>query len=231
MLRGIRPSRPSPAIVVSIVALVAAIAGTAVAEVATTARLDKKEKKKVKKIARKQANKQIDARLPFGTDDIADGAVNAAKIQNGSLGTGEFSSSIPTARVTRSTNQSIPEGQSRSLALDTERWDTANMHSGTNISRLTAPATGIYEVSAQVDWAGNTTSRGMVLRKNGVTDIALDLSPPGGPRPQEVSVQARLRAGDYVEARVSQSGPGALNVVKFGEFSPEFWMTWLAPGP
>jgi phosphopantothenate synthetase len=220
MLRGIRPSRPSPA-----------IAGTAVAEVATTARLDKKEKKKVKKIARKQANKQIDARLPFGTDDIADGAVNAAKIQNGSLGTGEFSSSIPTARVTRSANQSIPNGQTRSLGFDTERYDTANMHSGANISRLTAPATGIYEVSAQVDWAGNTAQRTMSLRKNGVTVIALDISPPGDTRPQEVSVQTRLRAGDFVEARVGHTSGSALNVVKLGEISPEFWMTWLTPGP
>ena len=227
MMSGTRASRPSPAFIVAIVALVAALAGTAVAEVATTARLDKKEKKKVRKIARKM----VDARFPIEGSEIADSAITNAKVADGSLGTAEFSSSIPTARVTRSANQSIPAGQSRSLVFNSERYDTVNMHSGVNPSRLTAPVTGIYEVTAQVDWAGNTASRGLTLRKNGVTIIALDISSPGAPRPQEASVQARLRAGDYVEARVSHTQASALNVVKFGEISPEFWMTWVAPGP
>jgi hypothetical protein len=246
MLRGIRPSRPSPAIVVAIVALVAAIAGTAVAEVATTARLDKKEKKKVKKIARKQANKQIDARLPFGTDDIADGAVsgakiangavNAAKVQNGALGTGEFSSSIPAAHVTRTAAQSIPSGFTTTLAFNTERYDTANMHSNaTNNSRLTAPVTGIYAVTAQVEWAGNVNGgRAIFLEKNGPAPIASDNEPPSPvdvPVIQELTTQVRLQAGDFVRAVVDQGSGGALDVIKDPESTPEFSMTWLAPGP
>jgi hypothetical protein len=244
MLRGIRPSRPSPAIVVAIVALVAAIAGTAVAEVATTARLDKKEKKKVKKIARKQANKQIDARLPFGTDDIADGAVsrakladgavNAAKIQDGALGTGEFSSSIPAAHVTRAANQSIPSGTDTALAFNTERYDTAAMHSNaTNNSRLTAPVTGIYAVTAQVEWDANMSgSRSVALEKNGMEPIArTNAVPPGVPLDQEVSTEVRLQAGEFVRAVVGQDSGGALNVTKDPEYTPEFSMTWLAPGP
>jgi hypothetical protein len=57
-------------------------------------------KKKVKKIAKKQANTQIDARLPWGTGDIADGAVtgekiadnavNGAKIEDDSIGRAEL---------------------------------------------------------------------------------------------------------------------------------------------
>jgi hypothetical protein len=246
MLRGIRPSRPSPAIVVAIVALVAAIAGTAVAEVATTARLDKKEKKKVKKIARKQANKQIDARLPFGTDDIADsavsgakiadGAVNAAKVQDGALGTGEFSSSIPAAHVTRNTAQSIPSGFTTTLAFNTERYDTANMHSNaTNNSRLTAPVTGIYAVTAQVQWESVPPPgvRDITLEKNGVVPIArvnADQTTEVPPA-QEVTTQVRLRAGDFVRALVGHSDAGAVDVEKDPDSTPEFSMTWLAPGP
>jgi hypothetical protein len=247
MLRGIRPSRPSPAIVVAVVALVAAIAGTAVAEVATTARLDKKEKKKVKKIARKQANKQIDARLPFGTDDIADGAVsgakiangavNAAKVQNGALGTGEFSSSIPAAHVTRTAAQSIPSGFTTTLAFNTERYDTANMHSNaTNNSRLTAPVTGIYAVTAQVEWAPDTDGiREVALEKNGTVPIARVNAVQSSEVPpvQEVTTEVRLQAGEFVRAVVGQdnSGAVALNVTKDPEYTPEFSMTWLAPGP
>jgi hypothetical protein len=237
MLRGIRPSRPSPAIVVAIVALVAAIAGTAVAEVATTARLDKKEKKKVKKIARKQANMQIDARLPLGTDDIADGAVNAAKVQNGALGTGEFSSSIPAAHVTRTAAQSIPSGFTTTLAFNTERYDTANMHSNaTNNSRLTAPVTGIYAVTAQVEWAPDTDGiREVALEKNGTVPIARANAVQSSEVPpvQEVTTEVRLQAGEFVRAVVGQdnSGAVALNVTKDPEYTPEFSMTWLAPGP
>jgi hypothetical protein len=245
MLRGIRPSRPSPAIVVAIVALVAAIAGTAVAEVATTARLDKKEKKKVKKIARKQANKQIDARLPFGTDDIADGAVSGAKladgavsgakVQNGALGTGEFSNSIPAARVTRTADQSIPSGFATPLAFNAERYDTANMHSNaTNSSRLTAPVTGIYAVSAQVEWAPDATGiREVTVEKNGTVPVAIANGVPSSvPFDQVVSTEVRLQAGDFVRAVVEQdSGTPALNVNRDPEYTPEFSMTWLAPGP
>jgi hypothetical protein len=58
-MRRLRYARPSPALIVAVVALVAALAGSAVAEQATTSI----SKQKTKKIARKQADKQIDARL------------------------------------------------------------------------------------------------------------------------------------------------------------------------
>jgi hypothetical protein len=228
----------SPTILVAIFALVAALAGTAVAEKATTARLDKKEKKKVKKIARKQANKQINKRLPWGTDDIADGAVNAAKVQNGALGTGEFSSSIPAAHVTRTAAQSIPSGFVTPLAFNAERYDTANMHSNaTNNSRLRAPVTGIYAVTAQVEWEPEILGdRSVALEKNGVENPiarANQVSPDAEAPPilQEVTTQVRLQAGDFVRALVEQGTGGPLSVVKDPDSTPEFSMTWLAPGP
>ena len=79
-----RPSKPSPALLVAVVALVAALGGGAVAGVAVTA-LNKQEKKQVAKIAKKQAKKQVDRKLPLGTEGIADGAVTAAKLAEGAV--------------------------------------------------------------------------------------------------------------------------------------------------
>ena len=66
-MRRLRHSRPSPALIVAVIALVGALAGSAVAEQATTSI----SKKKTKKIAKNQANKQIDLRLPIGADELA----------------------------------------------------------------------------------------------------------------------------------------------------------------
>jgi hypothetical protein len=72
-MSSLRRSRPSPAIVVAVVALVAALAGTAVAAdpLATTS----VSKKKTKKIAKKQANKAVDAfaaaTFPIGGAELA----------------------------------------------------------------------------------------------------------------------------------------------------------------
>jgi hypothetical protein len=69
----LRRSRPSPALIVAVVALVAALAGTAVAAdpLATTS----VSKKKTKKIAKKQANKAVDAfaaaTIPIGGAELA----------------------------------------------------------------------------------------------------------------------------------------------------------------
>lgn len=71
-----RISRPSPALIVAVVALVAALAGTAIAD--PGASTSKITKSKVKKIA----NKQINKRLPWKTNDIADNAVTTGKIAN-----------------------------------------------------------------------------------------------------------------------------------------------------
>src|SRR5918994_2786159 len=72
-MRRLKHARPSPALVVAVVALVAALAGTAVAAdpLATTS----VSKKKTKKIAKKQANKAVDAfaeaTFPIGGSELA----------------------------------------------------------------------------------------------------------------------------------------------------------------
>ncbi len=89
--------RVSPPLVVAGLALVAALAGTAVAAdpVATTS-AKKVTKKKVKKIADKIANREIDDRLPWQTDDLADRAVTSAKLAGGAVTTGKLEDSAVT---------------------------------------------------------------------------------------------------------------------------------------
>jgi len=70
--------RNSPVLLVAALALVAAVAGTAVAGPTADTSVSKKKTKKI-------ANKEIDKRLPLGTDDIADGAVTEEKIEGGLL--------------------------------------------------------------------------------------------------------------------------------------------------
>ena len=176
---------------------------------------------------------------------IAGSAVNGAKIADRSLGTAEFANSIPVAKVYRNANQSIPNSAYVPLAFGQERYDTDNMHStSTNNSRIQAPVEGIYQLSASVQWSANSTgTRNLFLVKNGSTPhdcntetcLIIDDQRPGEiskPIFQHVSTVARLDKGDYVEAVVYQSiTSGNLNVISQPEHSPEFSMTWLAPGP
>jgi hypothetical protein len=164
---------------------------------------------------------------------LGNGAVNAAKVLNGSLGTNEFSSSIPAARVTNSSDQAIDPAAT--LAFNTELYDTASMHGSANNSRLTAPVTGVYAITAQIDWEADSTGadRAATLRKNGGSTISFDdRSPdPANETVVNLTTQALLQAGDFIAVDVSQSSGTPVDVLGNGDYTPEFSMTWLAPGP
>jgi hypothetical protein len=228
-----RIARPSPTIVIAVVALVAALGGSAVAGVATSA-LSKKDKKQVKRIARNQATKQVDGQFPVDGSQIAGGAVTGGKLANGAVGTAKFSRSIPAARVTRTAAQTIPSGTTTTLRFDSERYDTAGLHgNGAANSRLRAPVDGVYEITANVSWeqSDEGTLRELFLVASDSGRIAsVDSASTAVPFRQEVTTQARLDAGDYVEAQVFHASPTEIDVEKSDQFSPEFSMTWLAPG-
>ena len=171
----------------------------------------------------------------LAAQDLRANSVGSSEVTNGSLGTGEFSRSIPAARVTRGSAQSIPDSLNTSLAFDQERYDAGGVHNATNNSRLTAPVTGIYAVTAQFTWGGSAGagSRFAGLMKNGSTLIARSQELPGDDD-ENVTTQVRLAAGDYVEVQVLQTSGGSLSVTANGlaqQITPEFSMTWLAPGP
>ena len=173
----------------------------------------------------------------LSSSDIGTDAVGSAEVANGSLGTAEFAGSIPAARVTRTVNQGILNDDETALNFNSERYDTAGMHSNsTNLSRLTAPVDGIYLVTAQVQWDVNGFGpRTLAIRRNGTVALARDRRVPGTDSVNAPAVNlttvARLAAGDFVEAEVFQESGGNLSVLRVGEESPEFTMTWLAPGP
>jgi hypothetical protein len=166
--------------------------------------------------------------------DLRSDSVGGGEVIDGSLGTSELSSEIPAARVTNSAEESTLHSIGESLLFDSVRYDTAGMHATETSSRLTAPVKGIYAVSASVVWSSDPDGTRFVgLKKNGDTWIAMQTQPAvaGAPTDQEVSHQVLLQAGDYLEVRAHQSSGGPLAVIKFNATSPEFAMTWLAPGP
>jgi hypothetical protein len=172
--------------------------------------------------------------------DIAAGAVGSSEVVDESLGTAEFASSIPAVRVTRTTNQGVLNDTGTSLNFNSERYDTAGMHSNTsNLSRLTAPVTGIYAVTVAFKWQNQAFASGrrlFVLRKNGATEVGIEevspsVNPNGGPD-VNFATMLRLAAGDFIEAQVVQNSGGTLPIIASqGENGPNFSMTWLAPGP
>ncbi|MGH2428163.1 MAG: hypothetical protein ACRDGV_04645 [Candidatus Limnocylindria bacterium] len=168
--------------------------------------------------------------------DVALDTLSGEHIADGSLGTDELAGSIPAARVTHTTSQSIhAETALTALSFNTERYDTANMHDPASDTELTAPVDGIYAITAQVAWEGNSTGHRLVgFRVDGSRFIAFErVQPVSQGTNQEVTTQAHLQAGEAVQAVVSQtnSTDAALDIFALPEWTPEFSMTWLAPGP
>jgi hypothetical protein len=157
-------------------------------------------------------------------------------IGDGAVGTTELSPSIPAARVTNSTDVDVGDATELDLPFDTERYDTAGMHDAGFNSRLTAPVSGIYAVTAQIAWVFNGSGiRQLALLANDNSIIANEIVPPT-PSPDDtfeaLTTQVRLQAGEYVEARVFQTSGGSLQAERVpDQAAPEFAMTWLAPGP
>jgi hypothetical protein len=135
------------------------------------------------------------------------------------------------ARVYNSVNISlVTSGAAQALTFDSERYDDANFHStSVNTSRLTIPATGRYQIGANVRFANNVTGwRQLLLQVNGVTligDIVVGANAGGAVTSLVLpGVDWAFTAGDYIEILATQTSGGALNVVAFPSFSPEFWI-------
>jgi hypothetical protein len=221
--------RPSPATLLSIIAIVLAVTGTAAAGVATISSLDKQEKKQTRKIAQSEIAKAA----PGLSVASATKAGTADTVPNGSLGTAKFASSIPAVHVTRTDDQTIPADTDTAIEYDSERYDTAGLHdNATNNTRLTAPVAGIYQVTAQINWETVLAPRELLVRMNGSTQIAKTRDAVVDQSAQTVTTQVRLEAGDYLETLVFQeTGGPSVDIDKTQEYSPEFSMTWIAPGP
>jgi hypothetical protein len=126
-MRRLGISPPPPALIVGVIALVAALAGTAVAERAGTS-----AKAVTKKKAKSIANDQIDARLPWGSEEIADGAVTNGKLADGAVTTAKIGAGAVRASKlgTITVRQSSPE---TSLAAGTGDRASVSCNAGERI--------------------------------------------------------------------------------------------------
>ncbi len=185
------------------------------------------------------------APLAVGTGKIADQAVNSSKVDDGSLtgldlapgsiSTDLFAATNPAARVTNTAAQSIPDTTDTFLIWDNVRYDSDALFNGGDPTKLTAPVSGVYAVTAQVIWAPDTAGQRQVelLVNNDANPFALTVGSPSGTGvqlSQTATTQLLLQQGDFVTVRVRQTSGSPLNVTKTGAASPEFSMTWLAPG-
>lgn len=240
--------RPSPALVVACLALFVAGAGSATAARDLIGGKQIKngsiELKDLSKKARKALRRGAKAgkRGPAGSDAQFNGAAAGGDLTgaypNPSIAAGAITptkiGNVPAARVFNTANESFNSGLEDFVTFNSERFDTAGLHSTTaNTQRLTAPIAGVYLVSGSAVWFGNDTGmRRLGIRLNGALPIAADAKgTPGGGFATEhaVSTTYALAAGDWVELRAVQTSGAPLSLAASQPQSPEFSITWLGP--
>ena len=153
-------------------------------------------------------------------------------LANGSVGVSKFGT-IPAARATTNLTQSIPNGSVADVTLNTEAFDTANLHDNvTNNQRLTAPVAGVYQITGNVRWATNNTGTRFLdisASSGGRIASVWANATTGNPTDQSISATFALAAGASVLLEVFQDSGGALNLVKNGTDDPNLSMVWIGP--
>lgn len=137
------------------------------------------------------------------------------------------------ARVLNSANITLTTGVLKLLTFDSERYDNDTIHStSTNTGRLTTQTEGYYTIVGNARWAANATGqRFLDIKLNGTTFIgiqSLDTTTGGFPAVTVTTTIYFLSVGDYVELHAFQNSGGNLDVVNFGNYSPEFMMHRMA---
>lgn len=136
------------------------------------------------------------------------------------------------AKVRNSSNQTISTATVTSINLNTEIWDTDNMHdNSTNNSRLTANTAGIYLVIGEVSWESNASgSRVLRIYLNGDKMIADNIveSSKSLVTAQITSVIVSMKANDYVEMKVYQDSGTNRTIIAYDYRSPYFMIQKIA---
>ena len=138
------------------------------------------------------------------------------------------------ARAHNNANQAISHNTWTSIGLNSERWDTDNIHdNSTNNSRLTCKTAGKYIIVGQIEWeARENGDRYMRIYLNNETAIASTvLSTPDGSitdRLYPIVTIYNLSVNDYVELQVFQTSGDPLNSVFSVNKVPEFMMQMIA---
>lgn len=149
---------------------------------------------------------------------LAEEAVTRGKVAPGGITSSKLAvETFPSVSLTTTADVPIHNADSAGLvpvAWNSEVSDTANAHSNTtNPSRIVAPFSGLYQITASVSWKGQPEGlmwRSISVQKNGVgwlqAPLAYTETPFAahqfGPTPAEemnVSAVVQLVAGDYIE--------------------------------
>lgn len=139
-------------------------------------------------------------------------------------------------RVYNSIDLSIADNTETDVTFDSERFDTAGLHStSSNTERLTAQADGYYHIGGSVQWASSVLgTRAVGIRYNGTGNYitlahASNMTAASLGR-RNVDAVYYLNAGDYVTLTVYHTVGGGTptNLVSVANHSPEFWMYRVA---
>ena len=169
----------------------------------------------------------------YPNPSLADGSVSSAKIAAGAVGVSKFGI-IPAVRASKSgTPQTVASGGVVDVILDTETFDTANLHSTTtNNHQLTAPVAGVYQITGNIRWESNAAgSRFVDITATGGGRIASvwDVAVSGNPTDQSISAAFPLNAGNTVHLEVFQNSGANLDLLKNGTDDPNLSMVWIGP--
>ncbi|MBA7588911.1 hypothetical protein ES708_30982 [subsurface metagenome] len=132
------------------------------------------------------------------------------------------------ARAYHSLDQSIPNNTATALAFNSERYDTDAIHDPvTNNSRLTCKTAGIYLIVGQATFYTSIYGeRYITIVANGGTDLAAQqwATPQAGWNMMHVSTIYNLAVDDYVELVVYHTRGNSLDILSWGNYTPEFMM-------
>jgi hypothetical protein len=138
----------------------------------------------------------------------------------------------PTTKITRSTNQSIPDSAVTAISFDAVSWNVGDMANVVSQpTRITIQTAGKYVFGANILWADNATGRRQtIIAKNGSVATRVTTLE------QAIVVTATIQAavgmdssavGDFYEVYVFQSSGAPLNVLVAGNApSPHFWAAY-----
>ena len=123
----------------------------------------------------------------------------------------------PVCFVTASAVQSIPNAALTTLNWDVNTWDANGLHStSSNNSNIYIKSPGMYEISAQVTFAGAAGGQRMARLFWNTTfiDRSLVVLPPAAGVDTSLVTKAYFyaKAGDYFSVKVYQDSGGALNL-------------------
>lgn len=119
------------------------------------------------------------------------------------------------------------------VTFDAERFDFGNVWDPLAPTRLTAPVSGLYQISGSVNWEAEAAGvRILTIRLDGVTPIVQDTRSPAPATfitGQPVGTSYQLVAGQYVELVATQISGEDLSILDVPATSPEFSLVLISP--